>query len=59
MDGFGSTYSLSVHVSFNISIIFQHIIQGKLGVDVGQPGILTGDGRVSYTHPLGACGTPW
>ena len=34
-------------------------IKGKLGSDMGQPGILTGDTRVSHTQPSGSCGTPW
>ena len=33
--------------------------KGKLGSDMGQPGILTGDTRVSHTSPKGECGTPW
>ena len=33
--------------------------KGKLGEDVGQPGIRTGDTRVSHTSPKGECGTPW
>ena len=32
------------------------IIKGRLGSDVGQPEILTGDVRVFHTHPLGLCG---
>ena len=32
--------------------------KGKLTEDVGQPGILTGDARVSHTRPKGECGTP-
>ena len=28
----------------------------KLGEDVGQPGILTGDTRVSHTSPKAQCG---
>ena len=33
--------------------------KGKLGTDGGQPGILAGDTRVSYTSPKVECGTPW
>ena len=33
--------------------------KGKLGEDVGQPGIRAGDTRVSHTSPKGECGTPW
>ena len=33
--------------------------KGKLGSDMGQPGILTGDTRVSHTSPKGECETPW
>ena len=55
-------FHLSVHVSQEFKHYFWHnIIKGKLGSDMGQPGILTGDTRVSHTHPSGsyACGTPW
>ena len=33
-------------------------IKGKLGEDVGQPGIRAGDTRVSHTSLKGECGTP-
>ena len=54
--GSGSTYSF-VSVCFP-KHYFWHIIKGKLGSNVGQPWILTGDTRVSHTSPLGSCGTP-
>ena len=54
--GSGSTY---LFIMFPSMHYFWHIIKGKLGSDVGQPGILTGDIRVSHTHPSDSCGTPW
>ena len=44
-------FHLSMHVSQQFKHYFWHIIKGKLGSDMGQPGILTGDTRVSHTHP--------
>ena len=34
-------------------------IKGKLGEDVGQPGIRAGDTRLSHMSLKGECGTPW
>ena len=42
-----------MHVFLQFKHYFGHIIKGKLGSDVGQPGILTGDTRVSQTQPSG------
>ena len=50
---------LSVHVFFlQFKPYSQHIIKGKLGSNLGHAGILTGNTRVSHTHPLGSYGTP-
>ena len=35
----------------------RYTIKGKLGSSVGQPGILTGETRLSHTHPPGLCWT--
>ena len=44
---------------YSDTIVVASSTKGKLGEDVGQPGILTGDTRVSHTSPKGECGTPW
>ena len=40
-----------------ITHYFSHIIRGKLGSDVVQLSIITGDTKVSHTHPSGSYGT--
>ena len=57
--GSGSSYSFTNPCFLQYKHYFRHIITGKLGSDIGQPGILTGDTRVSHTQPAGSCGTPW
>ena len=48
-----------MQVSLQFRHYLRHATKGKLCLDVGQPGILTGDTRVSHTHPLGSRGTPF
>ena len=47
------------HLLVQLKHYFRHIIKGKLGSDVGQPGIRAGDGKVSLTslNSNCSCGT--